>query len=93
MAPALHVPASRRVAELRGHVCPRVHTPRAGPCSLSHLLPPPPAPQLHFQKHKNVPELAPFEARPSYRQQAMQREGRFHTKVVGFGDVTVSAEK
>lgn len=54
---------------------------------------PPPAPQLHFQKHKNVPELAPFEARPSYRQQAMQREGRFHTKVVGFGDVTVSAEK
>lgn len=34
----------QRVARLRGHVCPRVHTPRAGPCSLSHLLPPHPLP-------------------------------------------------
>lgn len=40
VAPTLHVPASQRVAECRGHVCPRVHTPRAGPCSSSRLLPP-----------------------------------------------------
>ena len=40
VAPALHVPAGHRVAELGGRVCPRVHTPRAGPCSSSHLLPP-----------------------------------------------------
>lgn len=38
---------------------------------------PPPPPQLHFQKHKNVPELALFEARPSYRQQPMHRESAF----------------
>ena len=36
-----------------------------------------PPPQLHFQKHKNVPELALFEARPSYRQQPMHRESAF----------------
>lgn len=40
VALTLHVPASQRVAECRGHVCPRVHTPRAGPCSSSRLLPP-----------------------------------------------------
>ena len=39
VASGLHVPAGQRVAELRGHVCPCVHTPRAGPCSSSYLLP------------------------------------------------------
>lgn len=53
----------------------------------------PPRPPASLSETQNVPDLAPFEARPSYWQQAMQREGRFHTKVVGFGDVTASAEK
>lgn len=39
-APGLHVPAGQRMAGHGGHVCLRVHAPRAGPGGLRGLLPP-----------------------------------------------------
>lgn len=59
---------------------------------LDPVGPPPPTPSSMFKNTETFQSWPCFEARPSYRQWLMQRESRFHTKVVGGEYAGVSGE-